>query len=287
LVKKVVAEVYAARTGSDITDGNISLGCRDTIAFEVQCQRLRPILDGKKHNPRIRALRETVVDQRACYWENNTPEWLEEAAKFKYPSTVMHFREATDPYPANTLPKHRLPVPRRHMGVADRMYTHCGMINGVPCTMTLFFVSSRIAGDIPVPTKKAQKLFDRIDKEYTDAEEKRLGEAERLRKLEEDERLNVIREKARALRKLRMEQLEARQAGKVEEIDNHHKLSRIEFLRKYAAPANMPFLEFKELWGGTEYVFILLCNCSSFLFLFVMFSLSLLLTDCSLLASLT
>ena len=50
MVRRALTEVFAVRTGASVTDGCLSLGLRDNIAFEVQCAPMKPILHGKKHN---------------------------------------------------------------------------------------------------------------------------------------------------------------------------------------------------------------------------------------------
>ena len=133
MVRRVLTEVFAKRTGASVTDGCISLGVRDTVAFEVQCAPMKPILHGKKFNTRIKKARDTFVDLRWSHWENESVDNKPREAKWWFRPTRMHYRDNPLPEDDEHDPLFLRPVPVRHWGIHNRMYTQSGLIKGVSC----------------------------------------------------------------------------------------------------------------------------------------------------------
>ena len=197
--------------------------------------------------------RETFVDLRWSYWENETLDRKPEEAKWWYRPTRMHYRDNPLPQDEAHDPLYLRPVPVRHWGIKNRMYTQPGLIKGVSCVMSLYYTGTPTQGPIPKAKKKPMALFKRIDHEYEEYEAKRAADVEKLRQLEEEDRLNRMREEAAILRAKRKREMEERHSKFIKDTEERHKLTREEFQRKYAHQANMGFVEWKEVWGQSKF----------------------------------
>ena len=119
--------------------------------------------------------------------------------------------------------------------------------------MSLYYTGKPTEGPLPRLKKKARGLFKRIDNEYEKYEAKRAQDADKLRELEEEDRLKRMREEAAALRAKQKRDMEERHAKVIRDTEEDHMLARAEFQKKYAQAVHMNYVEFKELWEQSEY----------------------------------
>jgi hypothetical protein len=80
-----------------------------------------------------------------------------------------------------------------------------------------------------------------------------MGDREAMLRAEREEMLQRVRQQAMMRRLAQMKELEDSHEEQLENIHHHHKLTREAFMEKYYKSWKLSHLEFKELWGMTEY----------------------------------
>jgi len=280
LLRQALSEVRCVHTGDFLRDGLYSLRIRDTVAFETQ---LTNLVKEVKLAQAFLDIRATQFDHRQLAWTQGAPEDLHRHRTF--PPSRFFFK--TLPYPAPTGSSKDLSkdppigqyfaMPRRHIG-RNRMFQTAMKIQGTPCMCAVYFLrliphvippkailkqgdvvppitdNKKMAwpafGNVPVPLKKANKIFKAYDAEYHKELPRIKGEKDLWAKMVAEEK--AIRDKlaAEAKERERVYIHNQRVAMYQHLQDLKHVLTPEEFRRKYIdSIQNLDANAFKELWS--------------------------------------
>ena len=277
LLRHALSEVQCVHSGENPRDGLCSLRIRDTLAFETQLSKLQP----RKSSNWFLEMRYTQKDYRQLAWTQGLID--EDLHKRRLlPPSRFYFKDL--PYPKILTPRSSkgkpsgplfipyYPMPRRYIG-CRRMFSTTVKVQGVSCICTLNFISPLIPhvkkhdqalpevtdyaksawpafGNIPVPTRKAFKLFKAHDDEYRKMLPRVLGERDLWTKMQVEEKAAREKAEAEAKEKERARIHAERVAMYAHLEDLQHALSPEEFRHKFQdSYRTLNGDAFKHLWS--------------------------------------